>query len=87
MAQQIITWLIVGVAAFLVLRSVWREIEGFIHPDRAGKCPGCGMCDAAEDNKKKAARPPVEPKITPLVRLDPMVKRKQDIVPPDDHAA
>ena len=53
MAQQIITWLIVGVAAFLVLRSVWREIEGFIHPDRAGKCPGCGMCDAAEDNKKK----------------------------------
>ncbi|HEY3414046.1 MAG TPA: hypothetical protein VGM51_13475 [Armatimonadota bacterium] len=83
MAQQIITWLVVGAAAFLVLRHLWREVEGFIHPDRAGQCPGCGMCDAAEDARKSGRRP-LEPKITPLVRLNPKWKPKQGDFPRDD---
>lgn len=83
MAQHIITWLIVGVAAVLVIRHIWREIDGFIHPDRAGECPGCGMCDAAQDAKKSGRRP-LEPKVTPLVRLDTRAKGRPDTIHTDD---
>lgn len=69
MLQQIITWLVVGVAALLLLRHMWREVDGFIHPDRAGQCPGCGMCDAANDDRA-GKRPPPEVKTTPLVRIE-----------------
>jgi hypothetical protein len=74
MIQQIITWLVVGVAAFVLLRHVWAEVDGLIHPDRAGQCPGCGMCEAAQD-EKRGVRPPPQAKVTPLVRLE---KRRKD---------
>lgn len=77
MAYQIITWLIVGVAAAVVLRHLWREIEGFIHPDRAGKCPGCGMCGREEDDRNGARRPP-EIKMTPLVRMETQRRNPDD---------
>lgn len=75
MLQQIVVFGIVVVATLLILRSVWREVEGFIHPDRAGSCPGCGMCDAAREDAK-GKRPAPQAKVTPLVRLDTTRRRR-----------
>jgi hypothetical protein len=75
MVEQILAFVLVAAAASLVLRSVWREVDGLIHPDRAGSCPGCGMCDAARKTARGKRSAP-EVKVTPLVRLDPKVKRK-----------
>lgn len=69
MIQQVVVFVIVGLAALLVLRSVWREVDGFIHPDRAGSCPGCGMCDAAKADSKRTRSAP-QAKVVPLVQLD-----------------
>lgn len=59
--QQIITLMIVAVAAFYVIRRLWRAITN----RDGGHCAGCGECG-------KPARPGdlrSAPKATPLITL------------------
>jgi hypothetical protein len=71
--QQIITFLIVAVAATFLARRLWGQAKGT--EDACGGCGGgCGK-PVKPDAKPTAVRP--APKATPLITLGPPPPRRK----------
>jgi hypothetical protein len=66
--QQIITIALAAVAAYFLLKHVWKDLEGVFRPTKAGHCDSCGMCGTGKTSGTRAAP---EIKTRELITLQP----------------